>query len=153
MSKKQSWIEKRDNHQHPSIRKMTLKGMMYISTPKEIDSIIKTVPKGKLITTEQIADKLAKKYKADYTCPLTTGIFVSIVANAAFEEMLNRKEKITPYWRVVKAKGRLYDKYLGRLSDQKQLLENEGIQIQKTGVKAAKYEVINLKKYLLQEIS
>jgi alkylated DNA nucleotide flippase Atl1 len=147
---KQSWIEKRDKHQHPSVRKMTPKGMMYISTPKEIDGIIKKVPNGKLITTEQIAEKLAEKHKTDYICPLTTGIFVSIVANAAYEEMLNHKNKITPYWRVVKAKGRLYDKYLGRLSDQKPLLEKEGFKVQESDVKAAKYEVAEYKKYLVQ---
>lgn len=149
-TKKRNWIGKRDKHEHPSIKKMTNEGMMYISTPKEIDSIIKKIPKGKLMTTEQIAKKLADKHKAQFTCPLTTGIFVAIDANAAFEEKLQGKKDVSPYWRVVKAKGRLYDKYLGRLADQKQLLEKEGIKVQKTGVKAAKYEVENFKKYLVK---
>ena len=51
--KSKSWEEKMVTTS--SQRKMTDKGMMYISTPKEIEEVIRTVPKGKLITTEIIA--------------------------------------------------------------------------------------------------
>lgn len=148
MLKNGKWIEKRDKHQHPSVRKMTNKGMMYISTPKEIDAMIKKVPKGKLITTEQIAEKLAKKHKVHFTCPLTTGIFVSINANAAMQERAQGKKQITPYWRVIKKKGRLYDKYLGTPSDQKILLKKERHKVKSSKVKAAKYEIEDFEKAL-----
>lgn len=133
---KKSWKEKMENaNKKGNIRKQTDKGMMYISTPKEIEGIIKRVPKGKLITTAQIAQKLSKKYKVDFTCPLTTGIFTAIVANAAIEARELGKKNVTPYWRVIKPKGYLYDKYLGQKSDQKKYLKAEGFKVVPSGTK------------------
>jgi alkylated DNA nucleotide flippase Atl1 len=146
---KTSWKEKAENaNKKGNLRKQTDKGMMYISTPKEIEGIIKRVPKGKLITTERIAQKLSKKYKVDFTCPLTTGIFTAIVANAAIEERELGKKNITPYWRVIKPRGYLYDKYLGQKSDQTKLLKKEGFKIVPSGTKKGPV-VKDFKKYLV----
>lgn len=145
-----SWIEKfNEANKKGSVRKQTDKGLMYISTPKEIESIINKIPKGKLITTKYIIDKLNKKYKVDFTCPLTTGIFVSIVANKAEEEKSQGKKNTTPYWRVVKPpKGYLYDKYLGQESRQKELLQSEGFKIVPSGTKKGPI-VKDLEKHLI----
>lgn len=148
MSKKRSWVQKRDEHEHPCQLKDTDKGKMFISSPREIQTVIDEVPEGKLITTGQIAEKLADQHGADFTCPLTTGIFVGINANAAEEELEAGESKVTPYWRVVKKKGRLYDKYLGQPSKQKERLEAEGVIVQPTGIKAAKYKVKNYEERL-----
>lgn len=150
---KKSWKEKAEEaNSKGSIRKQTDKGMMCISTPKEIEGIIKRVPKGKLITTAQIAEKLRKKYKVDFTCPLTTGIFVSIVANVAEEEITlgkGRKE-VTPYWRVVKPpKGYLYEKYLGSKFPQKKYLEAEGFKVVPSSTKKGPI-VKDFEKYLVK---
>ncbi len=149
MSKK-SWIEKfNEANAKGSVRKQTDKGLIYISTPKEIESIIKKIPKGNLITTKYIIDKLNKKYKVDFTCPLTTGIFVSIVANKSEEEKSEGKKNTTPYWRVVKPpKGYLYDRYLGQESRQKELLQTEGFKIIPSGTKKGPI-VKNFEKYLI----
>ena len=151
-SKQKSWTQKAEEaNKKGGIRKKTDKGMMYISTPKEIEGIIRRVPKGKLITTKQIADKLSKKYKVDFTCPLTTGIFSSIVANVAEEqaEMGKDRKKITPYWRVVKEpKGYLYDKYLGQVYPQKKYLEAEGHKVVPSGTKKGSV-VKDYEKYLV----
>ncbi|MBN1373857.1 MGMT family protein [Candidatus Dojkabacteria bacterium] len=126
---KETWIQKRDK-ETKSQRKMTPKGMMYISTPTEINEMIRKIPKGKVTTTKQMTDFLSKKYKTDFTCPLTTGIFVSICANAAQEEEASGKKDVVPYWRVIKDKGKLYDKYLGNTdTKQKKLLESDGQKI------------------------
>ena len=100
---------------------------MYISTPKEIEEVIQTVPKGTYYN-KLIARKLAKKHDADYTCPLTTGIFTAIIANAVEENSKGLKE-LTPYWRVLKGKGILYDKYLGQPSHQRENLETEDFEV------------------------
>lgn len=147
MATKKSWKEKLTEPQKP-IRKKTPKGMMYISTPKEIESIIKKVPKGKLTTTKAIAEKLAKKYKVGFTCPLTTGIFTSIVANAAEENAKQGLKNITPYWRVIKPGGYLYDKYLGQKLPQKEQLKKEGFKLERAQGKNPP-KVKNFEKYLL----
>ena len=48
-------------------------------------------------------DDLAKEYNADKTCPVTTGIFLRIVAEASYEEYDNGIDlnTITPFWRIV----------------------------------------------------
>ncbi len=43
-------------------------------------------------------DYLAKQNNADFTDPMTAGIFVNIVAWASYQ----RNEDITPYWRTLK---------------------------------------------------
>ncbi|MCC5928875.1 MAG: hypothetical protein JJU28_06490 [Cyclobacteriaceae bacterium] len=52
------------------------------------------------------------EHGADYTCPVTTGIFLRIVAEAAYEELQNGKnqEEIIPFWRVIDPKSALAKK-------------------------------------------
>ncbi len=100
--------------------------MMLIAPPKDYDDIIKTIPHGKLMQTELIRKTLADKYGAQFTCPLTAGIFINICAHAHEERGgLNP----TPYWRVVKKDGELNEKFPGGLEKQKAALENEGHEI------------------------
>jgi hypothetical protein len=136
MLKNKDWIKTFDEtNSKGNIRKKTAKGMMFISTPQEIEELIKKVPKGKLTTTKMIAEKLTKKHKVDFTCPLTTGIFSSIVANKSEQELEMGKTEVAPYWRVVKDKGYLYDKYLGTPSKQSAYLKKEGFSIVPSGTK------------------
>jgi hypothetical protein len=41
-------------------------GTCVISSPVEVDTLMKSVPKGKLITINQIREYMAKKYKASF---------------------------------------------------------------------------------------
>lgn len=95
---------------------------MLIAPPLSYDEIMKKVPFGKVITSDYIRSYLAKKYNADYTCPLTAGIFMNIVAKASAE----RGTDETPYWRSLKKDGELNEKYPDGMDGQKMLLEMEG---------------------------
>lgn len=147
MAPKKSWKEKMEERTKGEI-KQTDKGMMYISYPREIEKVIRSIPKGKLITTEQIVKKFTKQYKVDFTCPLTTGIFVSIVANYAEEQKESGAKELVPYWRVIKPKGYIYDKYLGQELPQKGHLESEGFKIIPRGTKKGPV-VKDYEKYLM----
>ena len=74
---------------------------MLIATPKIIDEYIKQIPKGININIKTLRNDLALTYNADTTCPVTTGIFLRIVSEAAYEDLLNGEKNITPFWRVV----------------------------------------------------
>jgi hypothetical protein len=74
---------------------------MLIATPKIIDEYIKQIPKGIDINIKTLRNDLALTYNADTTCPVTTGIFLRIVSEAAYEDLLNGEKNITPFWRVV----------------------------------------------------
>lgn len=110
---------------------------MYFAPPVDYDELMKKVPKGKLITLGQMRDYLAKQNNADFTDPMTAGIFVNIVAWASYQ----RTEDITPYWRTLKTDGELNDKYPEGVALQKRLLEAEGHTIIAKGTKKSKYYV------------
>ena len=57
------------------------------------------IPYGKVITVGKIREFFAKENGADFTEPITAGIFVSIAAWASHQ----RLEDKTPYWRTLKA--------------------------------------------------
>jgi hypothetical protein len=62
-----------------------------------------SVPKGETRTVEAMRADLAKRAKADGTCPLTTGIFARIAAEVATDAMEAGKKpaQVTPFWRVI----------------------------------------------------
>ncbi len=104
-------------------------GHMVIASPIEYDYLMKKVPHGKVVTTDHIRKTLAKKHRADFTCPLTAGIFINIVAHASQERENAGIPDITPYWRTLKKDGELNDKYPGGIDHQKILLQMEGHKI------------------------
>jgi hypothetical protein len=80
---------------------------MLIATPLVIDTYIRQIPKGQFADIKQIRKDLAAEYHAQYTCPVTTGIFIRIAAEAAYEEYEKGKplSKITPFWRALSARS------------------------------------------------
>lgn len=140
---KRTWKEKlQDSKGFPSLQpiegRMLSKwgeGTMLIAAPIEVDEIMKTVKKGKLITIDEIRRQLAEKHEATVTCPLTTGIFAWIAANAADEDEQQGRSRITPYWRTVKAGGELNPKYPGGIDNVRLRLESEGHTVVQRGKK------------------
>ena len=82
---------------------------MYFAPPADYDRVMRLVPFGKLLTVGEIRDYFARESGADFTEPITAGIFVSIAAWASDQ----RETDKTPYWRILKAKGELNPKYPG----------------------------------------
>lgn len=119
---------------------------MYFAPPITYDEIMKTIPHGKVITVGAIRDYLAQKNNADFTDPITAGIFVSIAAWASFQ----RTEDETPYWRTLKANGELNAKYPGGVEAQKEKLEAEGHTIVEKGRKNIKFYVKDYEKVLFE---
>ena len=119
---------------------------MFFAPPLYYDKLMKKVPKGKLVTVGQMRDYLAKQNKADFTDPMTAGIFVNIVAWAIYQ----RDADITPYWRILKSDGELNGKYPEAIELQKRLLEEEGHTIISKGTKNIKYYVKDFENVLIE---
>lgn len=117
---------------------------MYFAPPIDYDKIMKKIPQGKLTTVGEIRSYLARTSGADFTEPITAGIFVSIAAWASFQ----RKKDETPYWRTLKAGGELNPKYPGGVEAQKEKLEAEGHTVIKKGRTNIKYFVKDYEKSL-----
>ena len=101
-------------------------GMMLIPTALGVVAMIRKVPRGQVTTVSQIRRRLARWHNADVTCPLVTGIFLRIVAEAAEEDGMSGKPDITPYWRVLREDGGLNAKFPGGIDAQARRLMEEG---------------------------
>ena len=119
---------------------------MYFAPPVDYDRVMKRVPSGKLLTVGMIRDYFAKENGADFTDPITAGIFVSIAAWASAK----RSGDETPYWRTLKANGELNPKYPGGVEAQKQKLLEEGHEVSARGRKNLRYYVLDYEKSLYQ---
>ncbi len=106
------------------------RGKMLIPRPLDVDALMRQIEKGKLVTVEQIRGRLANDSHADLTCPLTTGIFIRIAAEAAEEDLGRGAKEITPYWRVIKKDGSLNEKLPGGTEAQAARLKDEGHSIE-----------------------
>jgi hypothetical protein len=104
-------------------------GSMVIPHPLDVDAAMKKPRKGRLITQSQIRELVADSSAADCACPLTTGIFVRIAAEAAEEDRRAGKKRITPYWRTIKDDGKLNEKFPGGPQAQASKLRREGIAV------------------------
>jgi hypothetical protein len=112
---------------------------MYFAPPIDYDKVMRIVPFGKLHTVGTIREYFAKQSGADFTEPITAGIFVSIVAWASYQ----REKDKTPYWRTLKANGELNPKYPGGIEAQREMLEKEGHIVIQKGRTNIKYYVEN----------
>ena len=121
MQTRKTWREKMDNPNLPKLvdipatmQKRLGTGTVLVPHPRDA------------VTTSTIRSALAAQHGAATTCPLTTGIFVWIAAEAAEESAQAGAEDITPYWRVVKDDGSLNPKFPGGVERQSSMLRHEG---------------------------
>ena len=131
---RKSWQEKlADNKGHPTVFKISDKqskrwgsGTCVIPAPREVDELMRRVPKGKLTTIEEMRKTLARRHHATIACPITTGIFSWIAAHAAAEAEAEGKKRTTSYWRTLKTGGEVNPKYPGGINALKRKLTAEG---------------------------
>lgn len=141
MKTRKSWREKlADDKGLPKVGpvegKMSLRwgrGVMVIAAPREVDGLMRKVPRGKVTTINELRAALAKRHKADFACPITTGIFSWIAAHAADEAAAEGRRRITPYWRTLKSGGELNPKYPGGIPALTKILRAEGHKIARRG--------------------
>jgi hypothetical protein len=152
--KKKSWREKlADSKGLPRVEPIPEKmsgrwgaGTLVIPAPSEVDEVMKGVPRGNLITVNQVRSVLARRHGATIGCPITTGIFAMISAHVAREDLEGGKASFTPYWRTLKSDGEINPKYPGGVEDQKVRLESEGHKVIRKG---KKYFVEDYEKHLV----
>jgi ABC-type uncharacterized transport system ATPase subunit len=119
MAMKKTWLDKLNETKEPKIKRIDIDfadipagSNMFIATPKIIDKYIQEIGVGKRVDTKTLRKDLALAHNADYTCPVTAGIFLRIVAEANYEKLQQGKnvEEITPFWRVIEPKSVLAKK-------------------------------------------
>lgn len=85
---------------------------MLIPTPAVVAAYVATIPAGETRTMPQLREDLAAAHRADFTCPLTTGIFLRIAAERAWEQHQTGTplRDIPPFWRAVDLKSPMVKK-------------------------------------------
>lgn len=105
-----SWTEKlnspRPHQVKPAPRDiagMKAGQIMLIPTARIIDDFIRGIDEGTCLDPRRMRTELARQFKAEVTCPITTGILLRIVTEAAWEAYDSGQplSEITPVWRMV----------------------------------------------------
>lgn len=117
---------------------------MFFAPPMAYDRLMRQVPPGRLTTVGELRAALARRHGADFTEPITAGVFVSIAAWASHQ----RQGDETPYWRTLKAGGELNPKYPGGVEAQRARLEAEGHIILRRGRAKERYVVADYEAFL-----
>ena len=134
--KRKTWQEKMHNGIPPKVEITTKKfadvpdgATMFIGTPELVDAYIRNIPKGVHTSLQQMRKDLAAVYNAAYTCPVTSGIFLRIVAEAAHEAFIAGKpiKKTTPFWRMTDSRSPVAKKLTFGTEFVKEQREKEGL--------------------------
>ncbi len=116
---KKTWIEKLNSDKAPQLKvidkafaDIPAGGSMLIATPKLIEEHLREIPEGHQTTIKALRNDLAIKNNAEYTCPVTTGIFLRTVAEAANElrEKGTPVDQLPPFWRAINENSNLVHK-------------------------------------------
>ncbi len=76
---------------------------MLISSPGEIANYLARIPRGETRTMDRLRNELARKAGANAMCPVTTAIYLRVVAEVALADLAegNPLDQVVPFWRVV----------------------------------------------------
>ena len=115
-----TWEQKYQGHPKPEIKALEKKfadiqagESMVITSPQIVEDYMRSIPKGVEKTVADFRIWAAKKFGADKACPVTSGIFLKIVAEKQIEDMEVRgvsESKIAPFWRMIGPKSPLLKK-------------------------------------------
>lgn len=77
--------------------------ILYVATPEIVAAWVRCVPPGETRSIEQLRRDLAKRNKADATCPVSTAIFLRSVAEVALRQLAEGADTdaVVPFWRVI----------------------------------------------------
>ena len=118
---KKSWREKlADDKGLPKVCKVSGKlskrwgtGTFVIPAPREVDALMKQVPKGRVVTINELRAALAKKHRRILPVPSRPGFFPGLPRTPPPKPEAEGAKRITPYWRTLKTGGELNPKYPG----------------------------------------
>ena len=106
------------------------RGLMLFPTPMLVAEEMGKIPKGQLMTISEFRNRMARRFKADLSCPLMSGIFYNLVAGATEEDLAEGKPPLAPYWRVILDNGTLSPKTPFGPERQARHLQQEGHKVQ-----------------------
>jgi hypothetical protein len=108
---KKSWREKFQTRKAPELKRtqkafadVPIGATMLIASPQIVEDYLYNIPPGRQVEPKTLRQDLALEYGAQCTCPVTTGIFIRIVAEANYEAWQQGEKamaELAPFWRVI----------------------------------------------------
>ncbi len=85
---------------------------MLVATPLIVDAYIRDIPHGATKSIAEMRDELAVQQDCAGTCPMSTSIFVRMVAEAALEDLEDGKavSDVSPFWRMISSQDKMTKK-------------------------------------------
>ena len=76
---------------------------LFIATPGLIANYIARIPAGECREIRRLRNELARRHEADATCPVTTAIYLRVVAEAAWDDLQDGAaiDSVVPNWRAI----------------------------------------------------
>jgi hypothetical protein len=76
---------------------------LFVATPGLLADRVLAIPAGETLEVRTLRDALARAHGADASCPVTTALFLRIVAEAAWDDLRDGTppEQVIPFWRVI----------------------------------------------------
>ena len=112
--KRKTWQQKLHNGLSPKVELVDKEfagipagASMYVGTPEIVEAYIRNIPTGTHTTLQQMRKDLAAENNAGYCCPITSGIFLRIVAEASYEAYTSGTPlaELPPFWRMIDRKS------------------------------------------------
>jgi hypothetical protein len=77
--------------------------ILFVATPDIVAAYVRAIPSGQTRTVEQMRRDLAKRNKAEATCPVSTAIFLRSVAEISLKQLAEgvALESVVPFWRII----------------------------------------------------
>jgi hypothetical protein len=76
---------------------------LFVGTPQILQTYIHKIPVGETRTIRRLRRDIARANRCEAMCPVSTAIFLRILAEAAWDDLHAGKdvEEVTPFWRVI----------------------------------------------------
>lgn len=76
---------------------------MLISSPGDLANYLARIPRGETRTMDRLRNEMARKAGAAAMCPVTTAIYLRVVAEVALQDLAEGRplDAVVPFWRVV----------------------------------------------------
>lgn len=76
---------------------------LLIASPDILVRYLMQIPSGETRTIQRLRNELARRHRADATCPVTTAIYLRAVAESAWEDLAAGvdRDAVPPFWRVI----------------------------------------------------
>lgn len=76
---------------------------LFVATPGVIANYVDRIPRGEVREIRRLRNELARRHDCDATCPVTTAMYLRVVAEVAWDDLQAGLpiDRVVPFWRAV----------------------------------------------------